>query len=54
MIKYIKPEMNVKLFEMDDIITTSTGDTIVARMLKTDVNGNKGTDYGSQQVSIFE
>ena len=54
--KYIKPEIDVKLFEIEDIITTSGvgGDSTNYRMLKTSVNGNEGTDYGRQNVSVFE
>ena len=52
--KYIKPEMNLELFEIEDVITTSAGGEITGRQLKTDVNGNEGTDYGSQEVSIFD
>ncbi len=52
--KYIKPEMNIELFETTDVITTSGEGTISARKLKTVVNGNEGTDYGSQGVDIFK
>ena len=54
--KYIKPEIDVKLFETEDIITTSGtgGETPTYRMLKTKVNENEGTDYGTQSVSVFD
>ena len=54
--KYIKPEIDVKLFETEDIITTSGtgGETPKYRTLKTSVNGNEGTDYGTQNVSVFD
>ena len=52
--KYIKPEMNIELFENVDVIATSGEGTISARKLKTKVNGNEGTRYGSQGVDIFK
>ena len=52
--KYVKPEINVELFESEDVISTSGEGTSSARYLKTVVNGNKGTDYGTQEVSVFE
>ncbi len=52
--KYIKPEMNIELFEIEDIITTSAVGEISGRHLETMVNGKEGTDYGSQPVSVFE
>ena len=52
--KYVKTEMNMELFEMEDVITTSGEGTISARHLETMVNGNEGTDYGSQEISIFD
>ena len=53
---YIKPEIEIKVFETEDIITTSGmgGDSPKYRMLKTSVNGNEGTDYGTQEVSVFD
>ena len=52
--KYIRPEMNIELFEIKDVITTSVGGEEIGRLLKTSVNGNEGTDYGSQKVSVIE
>lgn len=52
--KYIKPEMDMNLFEIEDVITTSGEETPSARHLKTKVNGNEGTDYGSQEISVFD
>ena len=52
--KYIKPDMSIELFENEDVITTSGEGTISARKLKTWVNGNEGTDYGSQGVDFFK
>lgn len=52
--KYIKPEMNIELFENEDVIATSGEGTISARKLKTKVNGNEGTPYGSRGVDIFK
>ena len=52
--KYIKPEMNVELFKNEDILTASAETGIFARLLKTEVNGHEGEDYGSQEVSVFE
>ena len=52
--KYVKPEMNIELFEIEDVITTSGEGPISARYLKTMVNGNEGTDYGSQKISVFD
>ena len=52
--KYIKPEMNAELLELVDVIETSTEPNPSARMLKTIVNGNEGTDYGSQEMSVFD
>ena len=52
--KYVKPEMNVKLFEFEDILTESSEGEISGRLLKTVVNGNVGKNYGSQEVSVFE
>lgn len=53
---YINPEIEIKGFETVDIIKTSgaSGDSSSYRMLKTVVNGNEGTDYGSQEISIFD
>lgn len=54
---YIKPEIEIRVFEVEDILTTSGvigGDPTVARSLKTSVNGNEGSDYGSQEVSVFD
>ena len=50
--KYTKPEVEFKLFETEDLITTSS--TEVGRELTKIVNNNVGTNYGSQEVSIFE
>ena len=52
---YSKPEIETVLFEKTDIICTSTdfGET-GARSLKTKVAGNEGTNYGANNVSIFE
>ena len=52
--KYVKPEMNVELFEFEDVITTSAVGENFSRMLKSTINGNDGADYGSQEVSVFE
>lgn len=55
--KYIKPEMEMKLFETEDVITTSgTGseDSPNYRKLKTSVNGNEGTPYGSWELPKFD
>ena len=52
--KYIKPEMNIELFENEDVITASGKDESSGRILKKIVNGNEGADYGSQEVSVFE
>ena len=52
--KYIKPEMNAELLELVDVIETSTEPDSSARLLKTTVNGNKGTSYGSQEMSVFD
>ena len=51
--KYIKPEIKFALFATENIITDSTPTGEKYRMLKTKVNNNEGTDYGSQNVSIF-
>ena len=51
--KYIKPEIRVALFATEDVLTLSGVNDDKFRMLKTKVNGNEGTDYGSQNVSIF-
>lgn len=53
---YNKPQIKVEVLEMEDIITTSVlgGDPTPFRTLKTAVNGNEGTDYGTQEVSVFE
>ena len=54
--KYIKPAIEVELFEIEDVITTSSGesDDVSYRLLKTMVNGNEGMNYGNQEVSIFD
>lgn len=54
--KYNKPEMDIVLFGCEDVITTSGGEEgeVFARKLKTKVNGNEGTDYGTQKVSIYD
>jgi len=52
--KYIKPEMNVELFEIEDVITISFGGDVLGRLLKTDVNGNEGTNYESLEALIFD
>ena len=52
--KYIKPELNVESFELVDVITTSSDMGSSGRKLKSIVNGNKGTDYGSQDMSVFD
>ena len=52
--KYIKPEINIKLFEIMDVVSTSSIPNDSGRLLNTVVNGNEGTDYGSQEVSVFE
>lgn len=51
--KYIKPEIKFALFATENIITDSTPTGEKYRMLKTKVNNNEGTDYGSQNVSVF-
>ena len=51
--KYIRPDMNIELFKSEDVIRTSETDETSGRKLKTKVNGNEGTDYGSQEVNIF-
>lgn len=53
--EYIKPEIEITVFEIEDIITDSSigGDSTSYRLLKTKVNGNEGTDYGAQDVSTF-
>lgn len=52
--KYIKPDLNAKLFEVEDVITSSTAEDVLGRSLKRMVNGNTGTDYGSQEMTIFD
>ena len=52
--KYVKPEMNVELFDIEDAIATSEGGEFLGRLLKTTLNGHEGTDYGSEEVSVFE
>ena len=52
--KYIKPEINIELLEIEDIITTSADGSVLGRYLKSSVNGIEGTDYGTQDVSVFE
>lgn len=52
--KYIKPEMNAELLELVDVIETSTTPDSSGRLLKTTVNGNKGTSYGSKEMSVFD
>ena len=52
--KYIKPEMDINLFEIEDVITTSEKVESSGRTLKTKVNGNEGVDYGSQEISVFD
>ena len=51
--KYIKPEIVLALFDKEEIVTASGEYPTDYRMLKTKVNGNEGTDYGTQEVSIF-
>lgn len=51
--KYIKPEMNIELFGIEDVITTSGELENSARNLKDTVNGKKGDYYGTQNVSIY-
>lgn len=51
--KYIKPEIVLALFNTEEIVTASGVYPTDYRMLKTKVNGNEGTDYGTQEVSIF-
>ena len=51
--KYIKPEIKFALFATENIITDSTPAGEPYRFLKTKVNNNEGTDYGSQNVSVF-
>ena len=48
---YIKPEIEIKVFETEHILTASN---ITYKILKTAVNGNEGSDYGTQEVSIFD
>jgi hypothetical protein len=54
--KYIKPAIEIELFEIEDVITTSSGesDDLSYRLLKTAVNGKEGMNYGNQEVSIFD
>lgn len=53
---YIKPEIEIRVFETEDIVTTSNmgGDSPEYKILKTSVNGNEGIDYGAQEVSVFD
>lgn len=51
--KYIKPEMALALFDTEKIVTVSGEYPTNFRMLKTKVNEKEGTDYGTQEVSIF-
>ena len=51
--KYIKPDMNVELFDIEDVITTSGDGNKNGRSLTKMVNGNEGIDYGSQEMTIF-
>ena len=53
---YNKPEIEITELETVDVIETSGAggeEPAPYRMLKTAVNGKEGTDYGSQEVSVF-
>ena len=53
---YGKPEMDIVVFEVSDVITTSgTGEEQpTARTLKTSIAGKEGSNYGQQSVSIYD
>ena len=53
---YNKPEIEITEIETVDVIATSGEgeESTPYRTLKTAVNGKEGTDYGSQEVSVFE
>lgn len=50
---YVKPELEEALLTIADIIQTSETEPMAVR-LKTVVNGNEGTDYGSGDVSLMD
>ena len=52
--RYVKPELDMELFEIEDVITTSGEGENSARILKKTVNGKEGTDYGSQEISVLD
>ena len=51
--KYIEPEMNIKKFAVENIVTESNA---LAPIAKIDINGNVVTtaNYGEQDASIFD
>ena len=51
--KYFKPEIEIKLFDIEDVITESAAGEPTVRQLKTAVNGNEGANFGSEVVSVF-
>ena len=53
--EYIKPEIKIVLFKTEDVIAASDASAVpTGRTLITAVNGNEGTNYGAQEVSIFD
>ena len=52
---YNKPELEIVLFDDADVIATSGAvENPTTRTLKTSINGKEGTDYGQQDVSIYD
>lgn len=51
--KYNNPDLNVELFDIEDVITTSGDGNSKGRFLTEEVNGNKAIDFGSQEMTIF-
>lgn len=53
--EYIKPQIEIVLFDVIDIVTTSgeNGEDAEYLTLKTMVAGKEAVDYGSQNISVF-
>ena len=52
---YNKPEIEITLLsDVDVVCTSSLSQEPTMRKLKTKVAGNEGTDYGSDNVDIFD
>ena len=53
--EYIKPEFEIVSFQTEDVTTTTSGLFEPSiNSLQTSINGKEGTNYGSQEVSVFE